>query len=247
MVIALVVVLVVLVAFALGFGTLDRVCAALAERKASEYLAEPFGHPATVRVRGTPFLTQALRGRYRDVEVVGGLRIGEISGATLVAHLTNVYLPLRELLGRRTTELPCEHVEGRMILPYAELARVARIPGLVLAFEGERLVASAALPVPGFSQLARVTGEAILTHAGTGSVWLRINGVTVVGISLPGIILNQLLPTLNVPIPLPALPYGLRIDELRPTANGLVVDGSADAVVFRRPDYLTRQDERPGE
>ena len=59
--------------------------------------------------------------------------------------------------------------------------------------------------------------------------------------------LNQLLPTLNVPVPLPALPYGLRLDELRPTAGGLVVDGSAEAVVFTRVDSavsLTR-DVRP--
>ena len=49
--------------------------------------------------------------------------------------------------------------------------------------------------------------------------------------------LNQLLPSLNVPIPLPELPYGLRIDELRPTDSGLLVCGSAEAVVFRKPVY----------
>jgi hypothetical protein len=54
-------------------------------------------------------------------------------------------------------------------------------------------------------------------------------------LTLPALVLNQLVPTLNVPVPLPPLPYGLRLDELRPTANGLVVDGSAEAPVFRRP------------
>jgi hypothetical protein len=233
--IALIVVVIVLAALAVGLPLLDRRLAALAERKASEYLSEPFGHPATVRVHGSPFLTQALRGRYRDVEVIGGLRIGEITGATLVAHLTNAYLPLRELLGRRARELPCERVEGRLVLPYSELSRVAKIPGLGLTFEGERLMASAALPVPGISQLARISGEAILSWSGGGAVWLQIRGVSVAGITLPSLVLSQLLPTLNVPIPLPALPYGLRLDELRPTATGLVVDGSAEAVVFRRP------------
>jgi hypothetical protein len=232
--IALAVVAVLAVCIVLGLPVLDRTLAALAERKASEYLSEPFGHPATVRVRGTPFLTQALRGCYRDVEVVGGLRIGDISGATLVAHVTNAYLPPRELLGRRATELPCEHVEGRLLLPYSELARLARIPGLSLTFEGERLLASAALPVPGISQLARISGEALLSLTGGGSAWLQIRGVSVAGITLPNLVLSQLLPTLTVPVPLPRLPYGLRLDELRPTANGLVVDGSADAVVFHR-------------
>ena len=213
----------------------DRVLAAHAEQRAAEVLSAPFGHPATVRLRGGSFLPQALRGRYRDVEVLGTLRVGEISGATLVAHLTNAHLPLRQLLGRRVRELPCERVTGRLVLPYPELARLAPIPGLALSFEGERLLAGAALPVPGISQLARATGEAVLTLAPGGAVWLRIRGVSFAGLTLPGLVLNQLLPTLNVPVPLPPLPFGLRLDELRPTASGLVVDGSAEAPVFRRP------------
>lgn len=232
MLIAVIAVAVLLVAGAVGLPVLDRASAALAERKAAEYLSAPFGHPATVRVHGTPFLTQALRGRYRHVEVVGGLRIGEISGAALDARLTNVHLPLRRLLGGGTDELPCEHVEGRVVLPYDQLAPLAKIPGLRLTFDGERLLASAALPVPGISQLARITGEAVLSLTPAGAVWLRIRGVSVAGIALPTLALSQLLPTLNVPIPLPRLPFGLRLDDLRPTATGLVVDGSAEAVVF---------------
>jgi hypothetical protein len=233
-VVTLAVVAIVLLVLVAAFPALDRVVAGKAEARASTYLSAPFGHPATVRVHGRPFLTQAVRGCYRDVEVLGGLRIGEISGATLVAHLTNAHLPPRELLGGRTTELPCERVTGRLLLPYSELARLARIPGLSLGFEGERLLAIAALPVPGISQLARISGEAVLTLSGSETVWLQIRGVSVAGITLPNLVLSQLLPTLNVPIALPPLPYGLRLDELRPTANGLVVDGSAEAVVFRR-------------
>lgn len=234
MLVALIIVAAVLILLASVLPLVDRVLAAHAERKAAEYLSEPFGHPATVRVHAKPFLTQALRGRYSEVEVVGGLRIGEIHGATLVAHLTNVYLPVRELLGGRTTELPCERVRGRLLLPYPELARVARIPGLSLAFGGDRLLATAAVPVPGISQLARVTGEAFLSLTGPGGVWLSVRGVSVAGISLPSGVLSQLLPTLSVPIPLPALPFGLRFDELVPTGEGLAVDGSAEAVVLHR-------------
>lgn len=238
MLIALVVVAIVAV-LAIMLLLTDRVLAGVAERRASDYLSEPFGHPATVRVHARPFLTQALRGRYSDVEVVGGLRIGEINGASLVAHLTNAYLPLHELLGGRARELPCEHVRGRLLLPYSELARIARIPGLRLTYDQGRLLATAALPVPGISQLARVTGEAVLSLTETGGVWLRMRGVSVAGISLPNGVLRQLLPTLSVPIPLPALPYGLHFDELRPTASGLEVDGSAEAVVFRRRQVAT--------
>lgn len=235
MLIALIVVAGIIVLLVITLPLVDRVVAAAAERKASEYLSEPFGHPATVRVHAKPFLTQALRGRYTHVEVLGGLRIGEINGATLVAHLTNAYLPPRELLGGRTKELPCERVEGQLVIPYPELSRVAPIPGLSLMFTGERLMATAALPVPGISQLARISGHAVLSITRTGAVWLQIRDVSVAGIALSSFMLNQLLPTLHVPIPLPPLPYGLQFDEMRPTASGLVVQGSANAVVFHRP------------
>lgn len=234
MLIALIVVAALLLALALAFPRIDRSLAALAERKASTYLSAPFGHPATVRVHGRPFLTQALRGRYRDVEVLGGLRVGDINGAKLVAHLTNAYLSPRELLGGRAAELPCQLVEGHLVLPYEELARVARIPGLRLRYDGRGLRATAALPVPGISQLARISGAAVLSLPPGGGVWLQIRDVSVAGIALGSLVVSQLLPTLTVPIPLPPLPYGLRLDALRPTADGLVVEGSAEAVVFHR-------------
>ncbi|MEO9133511.1 MAG: DUF2993 domain-containing protein [Jatrophihabitantaceae bacterium] len=230
-----VVVLAVLVLLALGLALADRILVALAERKASAFLAEPFGHPPTVRVHGAPFLTQAVRGRYREVEVSGGgLRIGELAGATLNARLFNIYLPARELLGGRTSELPCEHVEGRVVVPYAELARVSRVPGLVLTFERSRLIASASLPVLGFGQLTRVSGTAKLTVV-EGAVRLRVSDPSVAGISLTGLVLRQLMPRMDVPIPIPRLPWGLRLNELEPTASGLAVSGSAAATVFRSP------------
>ncbi|MGH8961004.1 MAG: LmeA family phospholipid-binding protein [Jatrophihabitantaceae bacterium] len=236
MVISLVV-LAVLVLLALGLALADRMLAALAERKASAYLAEPFGHQPSVRVHGAPFLTQALRGRYRDVEVSGGgLRIGEISGATLNARLANIHLPPRELLSGRASELPCEGVSGRLVLPYGELARVSHVPGLALTFEQGRLIASASLPVPGISQLARVSGEATPTVV-DGAAWLRVSGLSVAGLSLTALVLKQLMPRMNVPIPLPPLPWGLRLDGLDPTPAGLVASGSAAAVVFRSPNH----------
>ena len=100
-----------------------------------------------------------------------------------------------------------------------------------------------AWPVTTPEQIDRYALERVFERAnsidtlliGTGNdVWLRIRNVAVAGINLPGLVLNQLLPALNVPIPLPQLPYGLRLDELRPSEAGLVVSGSADAVVFRR-------------
>lgn len=234
--IVLLIVLAVVVVAAVVVAASDQAFARQAERRASEYLAVPLGGPATVRVHGEPFLTQAVRGRYGDVEVTGtDLTIGEIVGASLNARLHNVYLPLRALLGRTVSELPCERVAGNVVIPWPELARLARVPTLLLAHDGTRLVASMSMPIPGFSSLARLSGEALLSVTEGGGVWLRMRAVAVAGIVVPSIMLSQLLPTLRFPIPIPPLPYGLRIDGLDPTPAGLVVHGSADATVFRRP------------
>jgi hypothetical protein len=111
---------------------------------------------------------------------------------------------------------------------------VCRIPYLTLDYQpsgdaGGRLVATAALPVPGISSLARLSGEADLSIVGAGAVWLRLGGVSVAGITVPRIVLDQLLGSLSVPIPMPELPYGLRLTEVRPTRDGLSVHGYADA------------------
>ncbi|WP_375480519.1 DUF2993 domain-containing protein [uncultured Jatrophihabitans sp.] len=245
MLIAVLIAVLVLIVCAVPFAALsfNRAAARLAERKAAEYLAAPLGaagEPAIVRVRARRFVTQALRGCYREVEVIGAVRVGDIGSASFVAHLTNARLPLRALLGGGARELPCDHVSGRLVLPYDGLARATRMPGLVLAFDGGRLTAHAALPmsVPGFEQFTRVSGEAVLTLR-EGGVWLRIKNVSVAGVVVPAFALRQLVPALTMPIGLPALPYGLRLDELTPSAAGLVVDCSASAVVFRAPPVPT--------
>jgi hypothetical protein len=231
----LLIVVIIVLGLILWLVLSDKLIASLAERKASEYIEAPLGVAAVIRLHGTPFLTQALRGRYTEIEVTSqGLQLGDIAGASLSATLYNAYLPLSDLIGRRARELPCEEVVGQVVLPYSELARLAKVPGLDFTFSDGKLIASASLPVPGISQLARVSGRAELTVSAGGGVWLRVRGLAVAGITLPGLVINQLLPALNVPIPLPPLPYGLRLDSLSPTADGLIAAGSARAVVFRK-------------
>ena len=230
-------IVVVLVLLCLGAIVLlsDRTLAAAAERTAAGYLVVPLGAGATVRVHGAAFLQQALRGRYERIEVSGNdMRLGELRHVALHAYLRNARLPLAAVIGRRVRELPCEHVTGSIVIPWPELARVVPVPGLALSLRGGRLVASASLPIPGISQLGRVSGEARLS-VDDGQVWLRVRGLSVAGIAVPAVLLTQLVPSLTVPIPLPPLPYGLRLEALDPHPDGLVASGSANAVVLRRP------------
>jgi hypothetical protein len=230
LVVALAVVAVLVVAAVLA----DRYLLTEAERRASAYLETPLGQAAELSVHGSPFLTQAIRGRYRDVEVrATNLAIGVFRSTVLQAHLVNAYLPLRSLLGRRVRELPVEHVHGHLLIPYRDLARVSPVPGLRFFYRDDRLIATARLPVPGLGQVAGVSGEAVATIGADGTVVVRVRNIAVAGFTVPGIVVSQLAPALAFAVPLPPLPYGLRIDQLTPTADGLRVAGSAQAVVLR--------------
>jgi hypothetical protein len=226
-----------LLLLAVALVVADRAGRRLAERVAATYLAGPLGPDPVVRVHGTPFLTQAVRGRYADIGVSGGeLPIGRIGAVAVQAHVYDVLLPPAALLTGRVGELPCARVTGVVVVPFAELARLSRIPGLSLSYDDGRMIASVSVPValPGVSQLARATGQAGLSVVG-GVVWLRVRGLSVAGISLPSRVLEALVPSLNVPIPLPELPYGLQVDELSPTPSGLAVRASAEDVIFAVP------------
>lgn len=234
----LVVVPAVLAVLAVVAVLADRLLAAEAEHRASAYLATPLGQAAELHVHGSPFLTQAVRGRYRDLEVhAHDLAIGVFRTTSLEAHLNNAYLPLRDLLGRRVRELPVEHVHGHLLIPYRELARVGPVPGLRFFYRDDTLVATARLPVPGLGQVAGVSGEAVAGIGSDGAVVVRVRNIAVAGFTVPGIVVSQLAPALAFAVPLPPLPYGLRIEQLTPTADGLRVAGSAQAVVLKASGY----------
>lgn len=232
----IVVLLVVAVLALAGVGSVaaDRRLHALAEQRAAAYLTEPLGTDALVRVHGRRFLTQAMSGRYTDIEVTAtGLSIGLLTGSTLHAHLEGVVLPLRDLRARTVRAVPVDHVHGELLIAYRELTRLAPVPGLDLRMRDGRLVASASLPIPGLSQLARLHGDAVLTITDGGGVGLRVRNLRVAGVSVSSLVLNQLVPALAFTVPLPPLPYGLQLERLTPTADGLEVEASARTVVLQ--------------
>ncbi len=203
-----------------------------AEAKAMQFLAEPFGQAPDVRIHGGAFLPQFLRGRYEDIEVSGrGLRIAELRDSSLDAHVYGALLPPRDLLAGRTVTLPCERVRAQVLIPYPEIARLSKVPGLALQWRRDKVIASASLPIPTLSQLARVSGVAgVELHDDV--VALRVRKVTVAGLLAPIPVVNELLPSLNTSFRLPTLPFGLRVEHLTPGPDGVVVGAGADDVVF---------------
>ncbi|GEL18205.1 LmeA family phospholipid-binding protein [Pseudonocardia asaccharolytica] len=109
-VIALVVLIGLLVAADYG-------AAAIAESTVSRQMREQLdlADDPSVRINGFPFLTQALSGEYRSVEVTANrIRLGELQEVQVRAHLHGVQAPLGELLGSGPHTIQVRDAEGTL-------------------------------------------------------------------------------------------------------------------------------------
>jgi hypothetical protein len=229
--------LVVLVCLVIAVIAADRITAVLAERAAATYLAKQaqFVSPPTVDVHGVPFLTQALQGRYRDVEVRSdGVRLDQVSASSFDVHLRGVHLPVSAAFGGRIRQLVCDSVDGTVTFSYAELVSLSKIPGLSLADSNGRLAVTATLAIPTLGSDLSVSGIAAV-RIESGAVRLIVSQISVAGLTLPAAAVAALASTLATPIPIPALPFGVIIASAVPGPSGVAISGSGQHVVLRAP------------
>jgi hypothetical protein len=105
--------------------------AALAESVVSRQMREQLGladDPA-VRINGFPFLTQALSGQYRSVDVAADrIPVGDLRELEVQAQLRDVTAPLDELVGSGPPTLRVRQAEGAVLVNANDLQRL--IPGV---------------------------------------------------------------------------------------------------------------------
>ncbi|MDD7941514.1 DUF2993 domain-containing protein [Actinomycetospora lutea] len=112
--------------------------------------------PPDVDVRGFPFLTQALSGRYDDVGLSApGIQYGELRDVTLTADLSGVSLPTASLINGQVREIPAEQVVASARVNPTDLARLLDVGDLTIepltAADLEQLRADAAADDSGAS------------------------------------------------------------------------------------------------
>jgi hypothetical protein len=126
--ITLVVIVAVLVGvdFAARWVAEDRVAVALQD-------ALDFPSPPDVDVRGFPFLSQALAGRYDDVGLSApGIAYGELRDITLTADLEGVSVPLENLVNGQVRRIPAEQVTASARVNPTDLARLLDVGELTI-------------------------------------------------------------------------------------------------------------------
>lgn len=187
-----------------------------------------------VTAHGFPFLTQVFGGKYQDLEVTAtGVTADKYTDLTVHAHLRGVHAPFSDLTGGRIEEVPVDHVQGTLALPYDQLSRAVNIAGLTVNGDGNGGVrVSGHLNVLGRTLTA--SAHARVDVAGNGRVVITADHAQVVGVALPPAALGVLERQLSFMVPLNDLPFGLRLTKVEATATELRLSAEADNVLLRK-------------
>lgn len=218
----------------------DRVGAAVAGRVLAEELQRSGGFTARpeVDVRGVPFLTQALQGRYDRIDVVArDVPAGEVAGepfevSRLSASLRGARVPLADALSGTVTSVPVDRVDARVLLPFSVLQRRSDVADLTVAAEEDRLRLRGSVEV--FGQ--EVTGSALSRIAAEDSAVVVTAERIDVGNDVASDLLTRALRgRFDVRVPIGGLPYGLQVDGVSVQPDGLSVTARAPATVLSAP------------
>lgn len=209
----------------------DRVVEQVAEGVVARQLAAELGTEPSVEVGGFPFLTQALRGRYDEIEVAAGtVRRGDVTVQDFRATLTGTDVPLSDVLNGAIDEVPVDRLDGSGLVTWSTLEQ-ASDGRVTLEPAGEQVRVSGSLSLLG--QDIEAAALADVTLQGT-DLLLSATQVTVNDEPVTGTLGDAAVDALSVTYEVPELPYDLQLREVDVTPVGVVVSGTATDVVLRR-------------
>jgi len=194
----------------------DRVAAFAAQRVVAERIQDDqsLAVRPDVTIAGFPFLTQLFRGRYQRVDVsVRDLRRGSLDISKVVAHLSDVRVPFTSVVHQHVKRIDVSRATAEVDLDYSDVNQL---------LAGKHLRLS-----DGAGGKVHVTASASVGNAGVrvdGDFPLTVQGSSLV-ISLPA---GQ-----SVQIPLPSLPFGIKLQTAQADKTGLFVRCSTSSFIIR--------------
>ena len=224
---------------ALDFGT-----AAAAEYQVSKRLRGHLGLPddPAVRINGFPFLTQAIAGDYRDVEVTADrVTVARLRNIGVEATLHHVRVPLSELLSGSADSVHVDEVLGRARIQVTELGKLINVEDLRIepvSDQGQTTSQSPAggngtgtvkligtAEVAGQSSEVSITGSLDLID---GQIQVTAHDIEVAGApELPAVLRQGLLRGFTARLDPGALPFSVTPTSIRVENDTLVVEGIA--------------------
>lgn len=198
----------------------DRVTVRLAEQAVATQAQRNAGLSSapTVKLRGFPFLTQALRGQYGRIDLQAeDLDRGGVRVSRLTATLHDARIPLSEALGGSVTSIPVAGLDATAIVTYADLAHRSSLMGVSIVPEGDAVRVTGRITVMG--QAVRVSALSTVSLR-TGRIAVTARSLRVLGQSSPQLV-NALAGKLDLLVPVGNLPFDLHLTGLAVTPDGL--------------------------
>jgi hypothetical protein len=229
----LVVVLVVLLAL---LAVADRVGVVVAQSVLASQIKDQLKLDRTpdVSIRGIPFLTQAVQGKYRDVRVqLPDVDAGGVQNIAIDARLQGVRVPLGDAIRRQVNDVPVDRISGTLDVRYDELARASGISGLTITRAGDGLRLSGSVQVLGRQVKASAVGR---VEVSGNDIAINAERAEVAGVPVPQAVLDAAARLLSFRVSPTNLPLSLRITSVDIGDTALLVSAVSDDVVLRPED-----------
>jgi hypothetical protein len=231
----LVVVVVVVLA---ALVALDRVAVYVAEGQIAERVqdSQSLASRPDVSIKGFPFLTQVLRGRYKEVTASAhgidreGLRLSDV---TVIAE--GVRVDLGDLVGGSVRTVPVDHARGSVLVSYddlnAYLAQRVEVPKVQVGHSGSNLKVTGSIQLPVLNRTISLSGNARVDISGE-NVTLLPTAVTALTGFLPDFAQSSAQEALTVRFAIRGLPFGVRLDSAQVTDQGIRFNAFADGLTL---------------
>jgi hypothetical protein len=223
--------LILLLVLAVLLVVVDRVGVAIAEDRVAEGIAEEAGldDPPVVDVVGFPVVDEAVRGRYDEVRIAfTAADLGQPEGTEADVVLRGVEVPLGDLLDGAVQRVPVERIDGTATLSYQLLA--AQLGGDTrVERDGDGLRITRTVEVLGREVPLTASGDVTLDGS---DLVVDVEKAAGAGVEVPDIVIDRAADLLDLLYTVPPLPFGLRLTDVRPADEGVVVDVAAKDTVI---------------
>ncbi|APA95698.1 LmeA family phospholipid-binding protein [Nocardia seriolae] len=209
---------VVVLAIALVVG--DRVAVTVAQNEIARQIKTRYDLPNQpgVGIGGFPFLTQAVEGKYGEVDIrIGDTTQQQVSVKDVDVKLSDVTASISDLTQNHASNIVAATATATALVPYDVVQHYAPKELESISDGPDGLSATGKFSVAGVSVPATV----IITVTPTD------NGIEITPVSAkprsggPAIPLAPLRQSLTFTVPLQQLPLGAKLTTIKPTSNGL--------------------------
>lgn len=223
---------VLVVADRLAVGIAERAIAEQAERELTRQ--QITSSQPDVSVHGFPFLTQVAGGRYESITIKVRDAEGPVRGQSVRLPEINidardVDAPLDTLRSGQGT-ITAKTVVGTGTVSYDTVAQFMGKPGLRLSEQGGKLAVAGPLEILGQERMLRGTADLSIVQ---GQVAIKFDTLDVEGLTvnpLAEALIKSYARQISIKLPLPAMPFQLDVQEVRPEPEGLAVRATATNV-----------------